>query len=110
MAQYFPHYLTATIASGQTVGVAFDTEKATLVGLQFPTMTGTTMTFQVSADNTTYTALKDTAGASVSITIASTTAISIDRAVFQGWRWIKLVSGSAEGAARSIIAVMRVFA
>ena len=95
---------TATIASGQTVSDVVDLGDSLVLGLQFATMTGTAMTFQVSQDGETYVALKDESGNSVSITIASNTAVSIaDSAKFLApWRYVKLVSGSAEGAERSV--------
>jgi hypothetical protein len=96
-----------TIANGQTTSNALDLREKVLVGLQFATMTGTALTFTASSDGVTYVALKDSAGAAVSFTIASDTYTVIQPAILAGVRYLKLVSGSSEGAARTITAIVR---
>jgi hypothetical protein len=91
-------YPTVTIASGQTVSAAIDLTEYTLVGIIMPsTFTGTTMTFQASADNSTFVAMKDTSGSTISYTVGTSRYIPLDPSIFAGIRFLKLVSGSSEG-------------
>lgn len=95
-------WLLATIANGQTTSSAIDLRADTSAGFILPAaFTGTGMTFQVSADNVTYTAHSAT-----SVTVAQGKAYGIpaDVAVFP---WIKLVSGSSEAGARTITIVRK---
>ena len=94
---------TLTIANGQTVSDALYVDEFAAFGLVMPAaFTGTTLTFQVSADDTTYQALYDRYNVAVSMTVA------VDRhydlpTELASWHSFKLVSGSAEGAARSLV-------
>ncbi len=101
--------ITATIANGQTVGVAVRIPPPTnglavLCALSMPAaFTGTAITFQVSIDGgTTWNALYDDTGTLVTVTVAASRHIRLIPSLFAGLDHIKLVSGSAEGAARSI--------
>jgi hypothetical protein len=98
---------TFSITSGQTVSDAINLNNRTLLGLQFATFTGVAVTFQGSSDGITYVAVKDTAGASVSFTVASDTYVVIQPAILAGLKFVKLVSGSAEGANRTVTAIGR---
>ena len=102
---------TITIANAGTTTAAVDTgllsnySKTQLVGVTFPaTMTGTTMTFQRATTETgTFTALREVGGANAySITVTASTTVPLDPRVFLTAPFIKLVSGSSEGAARTI--------
>jgi hypothetical protein len=95
---------TATIASGQTTSAEVDLGGTEIVGLQLPaSFTGSSITFQVAtASGGTYQDMKDGAGNSVSKTVSQGQYIAIDPALFRGIRFVKLVSGSSEGAARAI--------
>jgi hypothetical protein len=100
-----------TIANGQTVSDAIDKLSEDLVGFKLPaTMTGATVSFQVSDDDVdgagTYQALS-WEGTVVSFATASAQSVSIDPSKFAGWRWIKIVSGTAEGAERTIVPKFR---
>lgn len=105
------HYTTtrAKIASGQTVGVAVDLTGQRLVGIQTPAaLTGVTLTWQVSASNDgTFTAanhlntLAVTATVLTSVAASQYIALPFDKAPANGW--VKLVSGSAEGADREFV-------
>lgn len=100
--------VTATVLSGQTVSSSIDLNGAALGGLIFPAaLTSTAVTFQVSTDNNTFTALYTTAGAAVSITVAASRAVPLVWDTFAPWRYVQLVMGSAEGADRAIIAIGR---
>ena len=100
---------TATIAISATVSDAIDLGGASLNAIVTPlALTGTTMTFQGSHDGTTYNAIYDTAGAAVTVTVAASRFIPLAPSDFSGVRYIKVVSGSAEAAARSITLVGRI--
>lgn len=93
----------AVIASSGTVSGAVDLGDMSLTGLVVPIMTGTALTFQVSADGTNYYVLHDYAKAAYTVTVDGTArAFYLLPATFAGWRWVKVVSGSAEGAERTI--------
>lgn len=94
---------SAVIASSGTVSGAVDLGDMTLTGLIVPTMTGTALTFQVSIDGTNFYVLHDYAKAAYTVTVDGTArAFYLLPATFAGWRFVKVVSGSAEGAERTI--------
>jgi hypothetical protein len=96
-----------TIANSQTVSDSVDTGPCELVGAEFPsTLTGASVTFQVSEDNTTFVPLY-WEGTEVQFTVAASRGLSWDPAKFAGWRYVKIVSGSAEGAERTITPLWR---
>jgi len=102
--------LTATIANGAQLSGALDFEMYRLAALEFGTMTGTAMTFTAaSASDGTYVDVYDDAGTQVSITIASDTVVGISDAAgaLAALRHVKLKSGSAEGAARTVTVILR---
>jgi hypothetical protein len=69
--------------------------------------TGTTLTFQVSADGSTYQALYDSTGANqVSMAVAASRSYDLP-AELASWPYWKIVSGSAEGDARSLTVVSK---
>jgi hypothetical protein len=99
---------TVTIAESGTVSTAADLVGARLVAIITPgTLTGTAMTFQGSVDNSTFVAVHNDLGAAISATVAASRYIVLDPADFAGIRYIKVVSGSAEAAARTITLVAR---
>lgn len=102
--------ITATIANGQTKSGAIDLDFATLCGIFLPAaFTGTALTFEASATETgTFVPVVDGAGASVSKTVAQGQYVYLDPAIFAGLRFIKVVSGSSEGAARSLTLATRI--
>lgn len=79
-----------------------------LVGISLPAaLTGTALTFTVC--NTlagTYVPLYNAAGV-VSYTVAASRYVAIDPKDFQGVAYLKIVSGSAEGAARTLICSLK---
>lgn len=99
--------LTATIAAGQTVSDVIDLGRANaLVGIQMPgTFVGTSLTFQASADGSTYVALYDRDGQAVSVVVSTSRYIYLDPAIFAGVPYLKVVSGATEtgGAALSLV-------
>lgn len=98
---------TATIANGQTVSDAIDISDTVALGLVMPAaFTGTTLTFQVSADNSTFQALYDSTNTQVSLTVAVSRSYDLP-AELASWPFFKIVSGSAEGGARSLVVVSK---
>ena len=92
-----------TIANGATVSspITFDRQRIPLALVTPAALTGTTFTFQVSADNTTFCPLYYE-GTAYSITVSTSRHIALDRRAFEGVRNLKIVSGSAEVASRNI--------
>jgi hypothetical protein len=103
--------VTVTIANGETVSTA--TSSLFLAGgiagaiITPAALTGTALSFQVSYDGVTFTPLYATGGTTISYTVAASRVIPLDPAVFGAFPYIKLVSGSAEGAARTFTVIVR---
>jgi len=100
---------SVVISSGGTTSGAIELEGgATLVGIRMPSaFTGTAMTFTESTSTTgTFQAVYDSAG-QISLTVAASRTIMIDPARTRGLRFIKLVSGSSEGADRTIQVIIK---
>lgn len=98
---------TLTITSGQTVSTAFAGGNTVAYGLQLPAaFTGTSITFQVSADKgTTYQALYDSTGSTqVSVSVTQGRSYDLPDAL-TAWTHFKIVSGSSEGADRALVVV-----
>lgn len=97
-------YKTVTIAAAGTTTAAIDIGGYQLVGISTPAaLTGTAITLQVSPSIAgTYQAAYNSAGA-ISYTVAASRYVAVTTNDTQGMRFIKLVSGSAEGAERSIV-------
>lgn len=101
--------MTFTIANGATASDAKELNGQDLLALLMPAaFTGITLKFQVSQDNVTFVDFCLDTGAAYSMTVAASKAITPDFLKTRGlamFQWVKVVSGSAEGGARSIIAV-----
>ena len=97
---------TLTILSGATSSDAFAANNTVAFGLQMPAaFTGTSITFTVSADGTTFQALYDSTGTTaVSMTVAASRSYDLPTALTT-WKQFKIVSGSAEGADRSLVVI-----
>lgn len=100
---------SGSIVSGQTVSAAIPVNGLALVGIQLPAaFTSTTLTFQISLDGTTYQPVYvTTTGTALSYTVAQAHYVAIDPVPFYGARFIKLVSGSAEGATRTLALALK---
>jgi hypothetical protein len=112
MATKAPYF---TIASGATTSDALDMGAGNdalggFCGFMTPaTLTGTAFTFSVSVDDSTYYPLYN-AGTQLSITVTTSRAYGFtadQRSTLAPWRFVKIVSGSAEGGARQIQAVIK---
>lgn len=101
--------LAATIAASGTTSAAVDLEGAALCGLFIPSaFTGTAITFQTAPTLTgTYVNVKDGAGNDYSKTVANSQFIPIAPSDMAGVRFLKVVSGSTEGAQRVITLATR---
>lgn len=100
--------LTATIASGQTVGAAVDLLGMYLVAFVTPAaLTGATFTFQASADNATFAPLYAANGSAYSIPVGTSRYIQVPPPDFAGIRYLKFVSNLSEGADRSLTLLVR---
>lgn len=99
--------IATTIANSTTTSGEIDLGGTQLVGIQLPaTMTGTAMTFTAAlVSGGTYQAVQDGTGSAISKTISGGKYIGIDPTLFRGVRFIKLVSGSSEGADRAITVI-----
>jgi hypothetical protein len=100
---FFNSAQNVTIANGAQLSSEINTGGMALVGLYLPAaLTGTAITFQASSTSGgTYLDVYNSAG-QVSYTVAPSRYIAIDPKDFQGMIYLKLKSGSAEGAARTI--------
>lgn len=97
--------VVATIASGQQESSAIVCGGMALCGILFPAaFTGTALTFEVSdAIDGTFVPLKSTtSGSALSYTVAQGTYAAIDPKDFQGVQFLKVKSGTSEGALRTL--------
>ena len=105
-----PGRLIGTVSlSGTDASSAIDCTRYQLVGFYTPgTITSTAITFQASADNSTYVTVMEVGGAATySVTISTSDYIPLDPRVFAGAQYVKLVPGSSEGSARTITFIQR---
>jgi len=99
-----------TISSGGTDSTSAEVDNFLLSGILFPaTMTGTTISFKWSIDNSTFVDVTETDGTAVSYTVTAGDVVRVDPSgwAFAGQGWLKVVSGSAEGADRAITLLFR---
>lgn len=99
--------MRVTIAEGATKSSAIDLSQSTFTALLIPDgFTGATITFEASVDGETWKAVVDDTGAAVSITATDDRWVALGGAVaarLAPFRYLKLVSAGAEGAARTIL-------
>jgi hypothetical protein len=97
------------ITSGQQNSAAADLKEKTLVGVSLPaTLTGTSLTFFAAAALAgTYKQVTNEDGSAYSVTVAADKWCAVDANKFLGVRFLKVRSGSAEGADRTIALVVR---
>jgi hypothetical protein len=103
--------LTVTIASGQTTSGAVDLAGYVLVGIRLPSsFTGTALKISESATfgGTYQNVYLPSTSADLSLTVAQGKSIPIEvPANLLPWRFIKIISGSAEAADRTITLIVR---
>lgn len=104
--------LATTILSGQQESAAIQCGGLALCGIFVPTgFTGTALTFEASPDGVAaYVPVKSTtSGSALSYTVAAGEYIAIDPKDFQGIAFLKIKSGTAEGADRTVNCAMKGF-
>ena len=99
---------TVTIAESGTTSGAVDLGEWLVAGIITPSaLTGTAFTFTAAdAEDGTYNACYDSSGNAISVTVAASRHILLEPQTFAGARWLKIVSGSTEAAARNITLVL----
>lgn len=102
-------YIPVVIASGATASAAVDIVGLSVCGFSLPAaFTGTAITFQTQIPQTTlWQVLYDSTNTAVGATVAQGRNYSLNPANFAAWRYVKIVSGSAEGADRTIYLACR---
>ncbi len=96
-------YHDVVISSSGTVSTAASLNDFTLCGFILPAaFTGAAVTFQGSVDNVTFSTIYDSSDAAIGATVTQGRAYSLNLIDFLGYPYIKIVSGSAEGAERTI--------
>jgi hypothetical protein len=97
---------TVTIASSGTTSqaISMTRNRVPIAVLTPAALTGTTFTFQASVDGTNFYDLYNGSSA-YSVTVAPSRYIALNPDVFQGVFYIRIVSGSAEGALRTIYVI-----
>ena len=106
---YFNSAGAATIAASSTTSGALACSGFTFCGVQIPAaFTGTTVTFLVSSDGTTFQPLYNAAG-QVSYTVAAGHYIAIDPKDFYGAAYVKIVSNATEASNRALVCSLRGF-
>lgn len=104
-------YTAVVAASGTTSGwinILTDMTSAGLTSIITPaTLTSTSLTLQVSLDGSTALTLYDFTGATFTIPCVANAWIALDPALFLAFPWVRIVTGSAEAAARSFTLVVR---
>lgn len=103
--------LSATIANGQQESSVINCGGLVLCGILLPAaFTGTALTFEASVDGVNFFAVKNTtSGTALSYTVAQGTYAAIDPKDFQGIQYLKIKSGSSEGAARILTCALKGF-
>lgn len=105
-----PNY-PAIIANGQQESATINQGGFSLCGVLIPAaFTGTSISFEASIDNVTFYPVYNTiAGVLLSYVVAPSRYIAIDPKDFHGIQYLKIKSGSAEGAARTLVASLKGF-
>jgi hypothetical protein len=90
---------TATIASGQSLSAAIDLGTYQLARIAFPAAwTAADLTFQVSADGTTYNNLYTAAGTEYTVEADASRDVILTRQDFEAIRYLKIRSGTSGAA------------
>ena len=95
--------ITVTIANNATESSAADLSGTAFIGMVLlAEFDGTSMTFKVSTDGTTYQPMRNLAGTLATATVAASNSYGIVPSDFAAWRFIKLVAGTAQTGATII--------
>lgn len=97
------HFFPVIIASGQTASASAQIGDLILTGFILPAaFTGTAVTFQGSLDNITFYTIYDSTNTALTATVTQGRAYTMNLVNFTTWPYMKIVSGSAEGADRTV--------
>lgn len=104
-------FTPVVITSGQTASAAIDLSNGSPCAIYLPAaFTGTALTFTCSPTLAgTYQQLCDSTGAAITYTVAQGKNYKLAPADFIGVKYLKIVSGSSEGADRTITVAIRDF-
>lgn len=110
-AQGFNPFIPAVILISAQNSAAVQLQGFVLCGIMVPAaFTGVALTFLVSINGVDYYPLRSTtSGTALSYTVAQGQYIAIDPKDFYGVNYLKVVSGSAEAAARTLNLAVRGF-
>ena len=106
-------YLTATIANAGTVSSAIDVggvseDGCGIVAIYLPaSFEGTALTFQGSYNGSTFKEVITTAGTALTYTVAADKWLTLPVADLAGFHQVKIVSGTAMGAERTLRVAIR---
>lgn len=95
---------TITIAQSGQNSTAVLLERRSVIRLDFPTMTSTAATMQVSEDNSTWATLGNESG-NISIASPSGRAVQLNLQLTIGVKYFRVVGGSTEAGERTIAVV-----
>ena len=98
------------VSADASNSVSFKTDGLLLSGIKFPAaMTGSTITFDHSMDNSTWADVKETDGSDVSYTISAGDVIRLDPSgwAFAAEGWLRITSSGTEAADRSLEVYLR---
>lgn len=100
---------TAVIAASGTASSEIPANGLLITGIFFPpAFTGTSVTFEAAVrSGGPFYAMVDGAGSSLSRTISAGAYLPLDPALFAGVNFLRVVSGSAEGATRHLLLSVR---
>ena len=96
-----------TIDASATTSNAISLGGYDLVGLIFPTMTGATINFQGSVDNTNFYSLYNTSGTELEVTVTDNAMVLLTPADLVALQEVKVISSTAEASARTIGMIVR---
>lgn len=102
--------VSVAIANGAQESALINLKGMALVGIQTPAaLTSTALTFESClSDGTACVALKtSTSGTALSYTVTTSSYYAIDPKDFEGVLYLKIKSGSAEGAARILLCTLK---
>lgn len=106
--------IAVAIANGQSLSAAVPLGSAIVIGIEIPAAwTTANLTFQASADDTTYLDVYDSAGTELTVTVGGVSRhIALDQTLFVGFSSIKVRSGTtgtpvAQGGARTVTLVTK---
>lgn len=92
------NYVTSfqvTIVSGASLSSAADLDGTLMSSIVFPSgWTGTTATFECSADGTTYAAMRDSTGGFITLAVSGLSFVIVDPSYFVGASYVKVRSGT----------------